>query len=55
MWPNESSPKKKTHSSECLQKETGKSIHLQSDSEPERSRTTATTTKIYPIGVVGRK
>jgi hypothetical protein len=31
--------KRKTHSSKCLQKETGESLHWQLDSTPESSRT----------------
>jgi hypothetical protein len=37
MGHNESNSKRKTHSSECLQKETGESIHEQFDSTPESS------------------
>jgi hypothetical protein len=37
---NERSAKKKTHSSESLQKETGESIHYQLYSTPVSSRTT---------------
>ena len=36
---NESSPKKKTHSSEWLQKETAESIHQQLDNTPKSSTT----------------
>jgi hypothetical protein len=32
-------PKRKTHSSECIQKETGESTHQQLDSIPKSSRT----------------
>jgi hypothetical protein len=39
MGENESSAKRKIHSSECFQKETGESIHWQLNSTPERSRT----------------
>jgi hypothetical protein len=38
MEHNESSAKRKTHSSKCLQKETGQRIHQQLDSIPESSR-----------------
>jgi hypothetical protein len=36
---NESSSKRKTHTSKCLQKETGESIHWQLDRTIEKSRT----------------
>jgi len=36
---NESCAKRKTHSSECLQKETGESMYQQLDSIPKSSRT----------------
>jgi hypothetical protein len=39
MGHNESSGKRKTHSPECLQKETGESIHYQLNSTSESSRT----------------
>jgi hypothetical protein len=39
MGHKESSPKRKTHSSECLQKETRESIHEQLDSTPKSSTT----------------
>jgi len=39
MEHNESSAKKKTHSSECGQNETGESIHQQLDSTHKSSRT----------------
>jgi hypothetical protein len=39
MGHNESSPKRKTHSPECLQKETRESIHSPPDSTPKSSRT----------------
>jgi len=39
MGHNESGTKRKTHSSECLQKETGESIYQQLDSIPKGSRT----------------
>ena len=39
MGHNKRSPKRKTHCSECLEKETGESIHQQLDSTPESSRT----------------
>jgi hypothetical protein len=39
MGHSESSAKRKTHSSEYLQKETGESIHKQLDSTPESSIT----------------
>ena len=38
MGHNESSAKKKTHSSECLQKETGESIHQQLNSSSKSTR-----------------
>jgi hypothetical protein len=38
MRHNESSPKRKTHSSKCIQKETGKSLHQQLDSTAESSK-----------------
>jgi hypothetical protein len=38
MGHNESLAKRKTHSSEYLQKETGESIHYQLNSTPESSR-----------------
>jgi len=36
---NESCAKRKTHSSECLQKEIGEGIHQQLDGTPKSSRT----------------
>jgi hypothetical protein len=39
MGYNESSAKRKTHSSECLKNEPGESIHFQFDNTPEISRT----------------
>ena len=39
MGYNESSAKRKTHSSECLKNEPGESIHFQLDNTPEISRT----------------
>jgi hypothetical protein len=42
MGHNESSAKRKTHSTECLQKETGESIYYQLKSTPESSRTKRT-------------
>jgi hypothetical protein len=39
MGHNESSPKRKTHSFECLQKETGENTQEQLDSTPKSSRT----------------
>ena len=39
MIHNESSPNRKTGSSECLQKEFGESTHEQLDSTPKSSRT----------------
>jgi len=38
MGHNESRAKRKIHSSECLQKENGKSIHWQLVSTPKNSR-----------------
>jgi len=38
MGNSESCSKRKTHSSECLQKETGESIHQQLDNIPKSSR-----------------
>jgi hypothetical protein len=39
MEHNESSGKRKTHSSKCLQKETGENLNKQHDSTPENSKT----------------
>ena len=39
MGYDENSAKKKTHRSECLQKETGENIHYDLNSTPEISRT----------------
>ena len=39
MGQNESISKRETHSSECLQEETGESIHYQPNSTPESSTT----------------
>jgi hypothetical protein len=39
MGANEGNPKKKTHSPECLQKETRESIHEQTDNTTRSSRT----------------
>jgi len=39
MGQNESSAKRKSHTSECLQKETGENIHEQFDSTTKSSRT----------------
>jgi hypothetical protein len=39
MGHNESSPKRKTYSSECCQKETRESMHEHLDSTPKSSRT----------------
>jgi hypothetical protein len=49
MGHNESSAKRKTHSSECFQKETGESIHWELDSTPESSEAN------QQIGVDSRK
>jgi hypothetical protein len=53
MGHNESSAKRKTHSSKCLQKETGESIHSQLDSTSESSRTKKK--QMHPRGVDSRK
>jgi hypothetical protein len=53
MGHNESILKKKTHSPECFQQETGESIDQQFDSTPESSRTKGS--KFTPRGVYGRK
>jgi len=52
MGHNESCAKKKTHSSECLQKEIGESKYEQLDSTPKSSRTKRRT---HPEGVEGMK
>ena len=53
MGHNESSPKRKTHSSECLQKETRENIHYQLNNMPKNSRKKRK--QIHPRGVDGRK
>ena len=52
MGCNESSTEKKTHSSQCFQKETEKSIHKQLDSKIQSSRTNEEDT---PKDVDGKK
>jgi hypothetical protein len=53
MGHNEITPKRKTHSSEWLQKETGESIHYQLNSTPKSSRNKRK--QIHPRGIEGRK
>jgi hypothetical protein len=50
MGHNESSDKTKTHSSKCVQKETGETV----DRTPESSRKKKKK-QIYPRGIDGRK
>jgi hypothetical protein len=52
MGHNESSTKKKTHSPECLQKDTRESIHKQLDSTPKNYNKRK---QVYLGGVDSRK